>query len=115
MVRGGCSVDFVGPGWLGLGGLMEKTDSAQQLAERRGKTEIAEIIGKSGGMGAAKKEISQLDQLATEVGIKKSSCSGRVGQKFALGSKTGRSLAGGFAPVGLCRCCAVRGLGEKYP
>ena len=63
-------------GWLGLGGLMEKTDAAQQLAERRGKTEIAEIIGKSGGMGTAKKEISQLDQLAKELTKKEESILG---------------------------------------
>lgn len=63
-------------GWLGLGDLMEKADMAQQLAERRGKNEISEVLGRAGGLGAAKKEITQLDQLAATLEKKEESLLG---------------------------------------
>ena len=49
--------------WMGLGSLMEKNDLAQQLAERRGKSEVAEILGMPGGVEGAKKEIGEVERL----------------------------------------------------
>lgn len=54
----------IGLGWFGLGGLFEESDQAQQLEERRGKSEIAAILGRPGGVNEVKKEIKQLDDLS---------------------------------------------------
>lgn len=51
-------------GWLGIAKLMEVSDVAQQLAERRAKSDVAEMMATPNSLQVAKKEISQFDQLA---------------------------------------------------
>ena len=51
-------------GWLGVGGLTDKTSSLEQLNERKGKSEVADILGRPGGLGEVKKEIGQMDEIA---------------------------------------------------
>lgn len=57
-------------GWLGLGRLAEKSDLARQLADRKGQSELAELLGTPGGLGSAKKEALQLEQLSAELAKK---------------------------------------------
>ena len=58
----------LGLDWWGLGNLMEQSDAAQQLADRRGQSDISNILGHPGGISAAKKEITRLDKLNSSLG-----------------------------------------------
>ena len=55
-------------GWWGLGGLVEVSNLGQEIADRKGKSEVADILGRPGGISEAKKEIAQLDQLYIGLG-----------------------------------------------
>jgi len=58
----------VGLGWWGLSRLIEESDQAQQLADRRGKSEVSNILGRAGGLPEAKKDIAQIEQLNATLG-----------------------------------------------
>jgi len=67
-VMGGVFLLSLGLDWWGLGNLMEQSDAAQQLADRRGQREISNIIGHPGGISAAKKDITRLEKLNSSLG-----------------------------------------------
>lgn len=75
-------------GWLGVGGLIEKTSSLEQLKERKGKSEVADILGRSGGVGEVKKEIGQIDELARAMAKKEDELLGpwREASEEAMGT-----------------------------
>ena len=56
-----------GVGWMGISGLMEVLDRAQELGERKGRNEIASILSRAGGIGAAKKEADDTAKLGLEL------------------------------------------------
>jgi hypothetical protein len=58
----------VGLGWWGLSGLFEESDQAQQLADRRAKSEVSNILDRVGGLAEAKKDIAQLEELNVALG-----------------------------------------------
>jgi hypothetical protein len=55
-------------GWWGLGGLAEVSNLGQEIADRKGKSEVANILGRPGGISEVKKEIALLDQLYVGLG-----------------------------------------------
>ena len=55
-------------GWLGLGSLGEMQNQAQALSERKLKPELAAILSRAGGAGAARKEAGEIAKLAVELG-----------------------------------------------
>jgi hypothetical protein len=55
-------------GWLGWGSLGETQNQAQALSERKLKPELAAILSRAGGAGAARKEAGEMAKLAEELG-----------------------------------------------
>ena len=55
-------------GWLGWGSLEETQNQAQALSERKLKPELAAILSRAGGAGAARKEAGEIAKLAEELG-----------------------------------------------
>lgn len=53
--------------WCGIGLLVEKTELAQQLAERRGKSEVANLLDRPGGISEAKKEIAEFEKFYSQL------------------------------------------------
>ena len=49
--------------WYGVSHLLEESTHAQELVDRKANAEVANILGRTGGVAEAKKEIAQLDQL----------------------------------------------------
>lgn len=64
---GGILLLSVGLGWWGIGTLLEKRESAQGLADRRGKIEVSEVLGRSGGIAEARKDAAGIKQLTAEI------------------------------------------------
>lgn len=62
--------------WWGIGYLAEESNLAEELMSRRGKSEIAEILGRPGGVGETKKEITLLDQLNKSIELRESAILG---------------------------------------
>ena len=58
----------VGLGYLGLGALGETQAQAQSLADRKLKPEVAAVLARPGGAGAARKEALELDKIAEDLG-----------------------------------------------
>ena len=58
----------VGLGYLGLGALGETQNQAQSLADRKLKPEVAAVLARPGGAGAARKEAVELDKIAEDLG-----------------------------------------------
>ena len=54
-------------GWLGWGSLDETQSQAQALSERKVKPELAAILSRAGGVGAARKEAGEITKLAEEL------------------------------------------------
>jgi len=55
-------------GWLGWGSLGEMQNQAQALSERKLKPELAAILNRAGGAGAARKEAGEISKMAEELG-----------------------------------------------
>ena len=55
-------------GWFGWSSLGEVQTQAQALAEKKVKPELAAIISRPGGAGAARKEATEVAKLAEEIG-----------------------------------------------
>jgi hypothetical protein len=55
-------------GWLGWGSLGETQSQAQGLSERKLKPELAAILSRAGGAGAARKEAGEVAKMAEELG-----------------------------------------------
>ena len=55
-------------GWVGWGSLGETQSQAQALSERKLKPELAAILSRAGGAGAARKEAGEIAKLAEELG-----------------------------------------------
>ena len=70
LLGGSCFAVVLGVafGWWGLGGLVEVSNLGQEIADRKGKSEVADILGRPGGISEAKKEIAQLDQFYIGLG-----------------------------------------------
>ena len=59
--------------WVGISHLQDTCTLAGELADRKGKTEIAEVMAAPGGVGATQKEITQLEQLLITMSQKEES------------------------------------------
>ncbi|NBS06735.1 MAG: hypothetical protein EBS69_04915 [Verrucomicrobia bacterium] len=55
-------------GWMGWGALGEAQNQAQALSDRKTKPELAAILSRPGGAGAARKEAGEVAKLAEELG-----------------------------------------------
>jgi len=55
-------------GWFGLGGLGEQLEQAQALTDQKGSSEISAILGRSGGIAAAKKDIDEIAKISQSLG-----------------------------------------------
>jgi len=68
VVAGGFFIVAVVAGWLGWGSLGETQSQAQSLSERKLKPELAAILSRAGGAGAARKEAGEVAKLEEELG-----------------------------------------------
>ena len=53
-------------GFFGLGALGETQTQAQSLADRKLKPEVAAVLARPGGAGAARKEAVELDKITED-------------------------------------------------
>jgi hypothetical protein len=67
-VGGGVLLLGVGLGYLGLGALGETQAQAQSLADRKLKPEVAAVLARPGGAGAARKEAVELSKIIEDLG-----------------------------------------------
>ena len=67
-VGGGALLLGVGLGYLGLGALGETQNQAQSLADRKLKPEVAAVLARPGGAGAARKEAVELSKITEDLG-----------------------------------------------
>jgi len=67
-VGGGALLLGVGLGYLGLGALGETQAQAQSLADRKLKPEVAAVLARPGGAGAARKEAVELGKITEDLG-----------------------------------------------
>jgi hypothetical protein len=68
VATGGFFIVAVVAGWLGWGSLGETQSQAQSLSERKLKPELASILSRVGGAGAARKEAGEIAKMAEELG-----------------------------------------------
>jgi hypothetical protein len=68
VATGGFFIVAVVAGWLGWGSLGETQSQAQSLSERKLKPELAGILSRVGGAGAARKEAGEIAKMAEELG-----------------------------------------------
>ena len=68
VATGGFFIVAVVAGWLGWGSWGETQSQAQSLSERKLKPELASILSRVGGAGAARKEAGEIAKMAEELG-----------------------------------------------
>jgi hypothetical protein len=80
--------------WLGWGSLGEAQNQALALSERKLKPELAAILSRTGGTGAARKEAAEIAKMAEELGKTEEGLVGnwRQGSVEASGDGQGWSL-----------------------
>jgi len=77
-------------GWLGWGSLLETQSQAQALSERKLKPELAAVLSRPGGAGAARKEAGEIAKLAEELGRTEEGLVGSWRQGYSEASGDGQ-------------------------
>jgi hypothetical protein len=76
-------------GWFGLSGLGSVLEQAQALSDKKGSGDLSALLGRPGGISAARKDTAEIAKLSQDLGTLEETCTGPWAKSWEQASGVG--------------------------